>query len=136
MDWHGVKLLLVEATGVSRDALHVLGGVGGQFFLVLLLRRPLASPLPWGLMFGAALVNELYDFTYDVGFYLPLWPEALHDLWLTMALPTALFCIARWAPRLLVADAPTRRWSSPAGPREGSSGALARYAMAALARLN
>ena len=48
MDWHGVKLLLVEATGVSRDALHVLGGVGGQFLLVLLLRRRWPARFPGG----------------------------------------------------------------------------------------
>lgn len=137
MDWHGIKSLTVDMTGVSRDALHVLAGLGVQFFIALIVRRPLSSWIPWSLMLLAAVINELYDFTYDGAFYLPLWPEAVHDLWLTMAVPTILFVLARWAPGLLVNSEklPLRARSEP-GEASSRHGRFGKRSTAALAGLN
>ena len=100
MDWLNIKLALVQFTNLSMDALHLLGGVTTQILLALLLRRSLASPLPWLLVLGLECANEWFDLTHEVWPDRPMWPESFKDIVVTMLIPTAALCLVRWAPRL------------------------------------
>jgi len=104
MNYFGFKLWLVTVTGLDMDALHVHAGIIIQLLTALVLRRSLRSPLPWLVVLVAVLANEAYDLHYDP------WPEAQHawqlaesakDVWNTLAMPTLLLLLARFAPRLL-----------------------------------
>ncbi len=103
--WYQFKLFVVHASGISMDALHVL--LGFFFFLLAahLLRRSVASTLPWLALLFLELGNEALDITVE------RWPdlgsqlgEGAKDILLTMALPTLIMLIARWKPGLLAAS--------------------------------
>jgi hypothetical protein len=103
VDWHHFKDWAEHASGLDMDALHVHAGVLLQIAFAALLRRPLRSPWPWLAVFAAEFANEVYDYTYEV------WPdrdiqfaEGLRDMWNTMALPTLILLLARYAPGLVV----------------------------------
>ncbi len=102
-DWYQVKLFLEHASGFSMDALHVIVGVLLQLGFAFLLRSSLARPLPLLAVLALELVNEASDFRVET------WPqpgmqfgESAKDVIMTMAIPTALFLIARYRPKLLV----------------------------------
>ena len=103
MDWHHVKEWLTRASGLDMDALHVHASLLLQLTAAFVLRRPLRSPWPWLVVLAAEFGNEVYDYTYEV------WPdrdiqfaEGVRDMWNTMAMPTLILLLARYAPRLLV----------------------------------
>ncbi len=103
MDWFHFKLLVVAVTGLNRDALHVLTGFASVLVVAVMLRRSLASPLPWLILAIAACLNEYYDLRYE------RWPDLWQqyaasgqDLLTTMLIPTILLLLARFAPGLLV----------------------------------
>lgn len=104
MDWYSIKLLVVEQTDISRDALHIFLGVAGQLLVALLIRRSLAHPLPWLAVLIGEAANEYYDLNYEVWLDRPMWPGSLRDLLVTMAVPTLIFLLARFAPWLFVRD--------------------------------
>ena len=111
MDWHHLKDWAEHASGLNMDALHVYAGVLLQIGAALALRRSLKSPWPWLVVLAAEFGNEVYDYTYEV------WPdrdiqfaEGVRDMWNTMAMPTLILLLARYAPRLLVGK------SDPAAP--------------------
>jgi hypothetical protein len=114
MDWYQVKLAALEATGLSRDALHIVFGISGHFLLAMALRRSLASPLPWSGVLAAEALNEWWDLHYEVWLDRPMWPESIHDLWVTMLVPTLLLIVARYFPGLLVGK-PTKEEEEEAG---------------------
>lgn len=104
MTWYQLKEALSLASGLSMDALHVHAGIVGQVGVALVLRRTLASPLPWLAVLAAALANEWSDLSFDI------WPnrqdqydESVRDIWNTMLMPTLLLLIARFAPHLVSA---------------------------------
>lgn len=102
LSWYQFKLFLEHASGISMDALHIL--VGFTIFLVAarLLRRTVASLLPWLVLLILEIGNEAYDLHVEVwpnpGMQ---WGESAKDIMLTMALPTLLLIVARWRPALL-----------------------------------
>ncbi|MEO8548208.1 MAG: hypothetical protein ABI422_07570 [Sphingomicrobium sp.] len=103
LDWYQVKLFLEHASGFSMDALHVLIGVVLQLVIALLLRSSVARPAPLLCVLVVELINEANDFRVEI------WPEpgmqfgeAAKDIALTMLLPTLIFLIARYRPKLLV----------------------------------
>jgi hypothetical protein len=100
MDWYQIKLLLLAETGLSRDALHILFGVAAQLLLAAVLRRPLSSPLPWLGVLIAEAANEYHDLTGDSFTHKKIWPDSLVDFLVTMAIPTALLLLSRYAPSM------------------------------------
>jgi hypothetical protein len=114
VDWYEVKLLIVGSTHLSRDAAHILAGVGGQFLFALLLRRGIGSPLPWLIVLVLEVANEWFDLTYEQWRDRPMWPGSVQDVWVTMLVPTALMLIARYAPTLLIRE----RTPTPASDQE------------------
>ena len=102
MDWYQMKMVALEATGLSRDALHILFGTGGLLLAAMVLRRTLASPLPWLCVLVAEALNEIWDLNYEEWLDRPMWPESVQDLWVTMLIPTLLLIVSRYFPGLLV----------------------------------
>ncbi len=101
-DWQNAKVFVRHATGFSMDALHVIAGVVLQFMLALLLRSSVARPLPLLLVLALELLNEANDFRVEI------WPdlasqfgEAAKDIVMTMLLPTLIFLVARYRPKLI-----------------------------------
>lgn len=108
MDWYQVKQQVVLFTGLHMDALHVHVGVLAQLLTALVLRRSVASPLPWLILLAAVGANEWFDLNYEI------WPgperdrqyqESIRDAWNTMLIPTLLLLLSRYVPRLLVRPA-------------------------------
>ena len=100
-DWYQVKLFLERASGFSMDALHVIIGVVIQLAVALLFRSSVARPWPWLTVLALELVNEASDFRVE------RWPqpgmqfgESAKDVILTMVLPTMIFLVARYRPKL------------------------------------
>jgi hypothetical protein len=107
VDWHHIKDWMEAASGLDMDALHVHAGMLVQLAAALLLRRPLRSPWPWLVVLGVETANEVYDYTYEI------WPdrdiqlaEGLRDMWNTMAEPSLILLLARYAPALFVGRTP------------------------------
>jgi len=100
MDWIQFKIDVEAWTGLHRDALHIYGALLGHLLAALLLRRTLASPLPWLMVLLFELANEAWDMLFDG--LVEQWEidGARHDIWNTMLLPTLLLILTRFLPRL------------------------------------
>ncbi len=105
MDWFEIKQWVSIASGLNMDALHVHAGVLGQILAALVLRRSLASPWPWLAVLAVVLGNEYYDYHYEIW---PerseQWAESVRDTWNTMLVPSLLFLLARFLPRMMRPD--------------------------------
>lgn len=106
MTWVDFKLYLSEILGLTQDALHVYVAVLLQLGAALVLRRSLASPLPWLIVLASLLLNEWVDLRGS-GDPIERWQVlgGLKDIWNTMALPILLWLIARFSPSLLTGRA-------------------------------
>lgn len=94
-----LKVWLVDATGVSKDSLHIHVALLLMFGTALMFRRPLTSVRPWGVVMAAALLGEVGD--YLTPSRPPEWKGmAAHDIINTMFWPTAICVGARIWPRL------------------------------------
>lgn len=109
LDWYQIKSFIEHALGISMDALHIMVGFVIFLLAAMLLRRSIASPLPWLATLLLEIANEALDLQVEI------WPdlgrqlgEGAKDILLTMALPTLLWCIARWRPTLLTDGAAGR----------------------------
>lgn len=100
VDWAAIKTIITEDTGLSRDALHLLTGLGLYLLLTALLPRRSWPVLPWFLILIAALANEWADYLNET--WPGQWRESLKDMVTTLALPTLLILLSRFAPNLLV----------------------------------
>lgn len=91
-----VKLAIVSATGLSKDALHVYVGLALFFLVVLALRKPVRSWVPLVSVFVAAAIGELMDMRDDIAtFGYWRWAASLHDVANTLFWPTVLVVLAR-----------------------------------------
>jgi len=110
MDWFEIKNWLELLTGLDRDSLHIYAGVGVQLIVALILRRSLASPVPWLLVAVAALTNEYYDYSVvpdPLNGTSEYFDGAVRDVWNTLLLPSLFLVIARYWPTLLTGRAQT-----------------------------
>lgn len=106
MDWYSIKIAVVEQTDLSRDALHIFAGLAGQMLVALIIRRGLGHVVPWLAVLAAELANEYFDLNEgDVWGDRPMWPGSLRDLLVTMAIPTLLLLLVRYAPGLFARGA-------------------------------
>ena len=90
------KQLVVHATDLAKDALHVHVGLLVFFAAALLLRWPLERGKPWAAALLAALAGEIWDqaslvTTGAAPDLAPSW----HDIWNTMLWPTIITILAR-----------------------------------------
>ena len=102
MSWLEFKDYLSEITDLHQDALHIYAAVLVQLATAVVLRRSLASFIPWLAVLAVLVVNEVLDLT-EPGRPIEEWQVlgGLQDVWNTMAVPTILLLIARFAPSLL-----------------------------------
>jgi len=101
MDWMGFKGLTVDLS-VEKDALHVYGAFIVQIGTAALLRRSVASWLPWLAVLAVELANEGMDMWFGEEAHIQPWQliGARHDIINTMILPTLLLVLSRSAPWL------------------------------------
>jgi hypothetical protein len=104
-----IKAAVGDVSGLDRDALHLLSGLGAYLLIVLIFRTWLGAWWPLLLILGAEFANEGFDLTYET------WPEnergrqwmeSVKDIVTTLLLPMTLLLLSRVAPRLF--DAPAR----------------------------
>lgn len=102
MSWIEFKDYLSQITDLNQDALHIYAAILIQLTAAVVLRRSLASIVPWLSVVAVLAVNELIDIT-EPGRPIEKWQVlgGLQDVWNTMAVPTILLLIARFAPSLL-----------------------------------
>jgi len=108
--WYEAKMFIEHASAVSSDALHVLVGTLVWILAAIILRRNLSTLIPWTLVLGLTLSNEVVDL------WIERWPdlamqygESAKDIVLTMTLPTVLLLLARTQPGLFHAFRRARR---------------------------
>jgi hypothetical protein len=92
-----LKLQLIEATGLGRDALHVYAGLAMFIGVRLVWRWRGGWVLAWLAALAVALGVEWLDIKAygQVGTPQPE-PENWHDIWNTMVWPTVLLLVGRW----------------------------------------
>ena len=84
----------------ERDALHIYAALLVQIAAAKLSRRSLGHVLPWLVVLGVELINEIFDIWRGGEPRLMSWQivAAMHDVINTMLLPTALLILCRQAP--------------------------------------
>jgi len=92
------KLVLIDGSGLSKDALHIYAGMGVYLIVRAGLQRP--AWMAWAAVVAVALAGEWLDVQgeYIRGLLAPE-PGHWHDIWNTAFWPTALALIERWWPR-------------------------------------
>lgn len=97
--FQSVKLALVSATGLSKDALHIYVGLALFFAVALAWRKPVRTWLPWCSVLAAAVLGELLDARDDmVSFGRWRWWASAHDVANTLFWPTVLVILSRYTP--------------------------------------
>lgn len=92
-----IKLAIVAATGLSKDALHIYVGLAVFLAMATVLRKPLRSIVPWLVVVAIAIAGEVLDMRDDVaslGYW--RWSASLHDMLNTIFWPTVLFLLAKF----------------------------------------
>jgi cell shape-determining protein MreD len=91
------KLVLMEATGLGKDALHIYVGLGVMLLVAIGLRKALSDWRPILAVALAAMAGELWDIidTFSHGGR-PHWSANIKDVWNTLFWPTILFLLARF----------------------------------------
>lgn len=89
--WAGLKIELGLVTGLSPDALHILGGLVFLALCGLALRREPLSRVPLAALFALTALNEAVDLTLEgMGSTEATLGASLHDLVTTLAGPLLL----------------------------------------------
>lgn len=97
MGLQDAKLLVMQFTGLEKDALHVYIGLMVFFGSALLFRWRVggAGPLLVAALF--AVGGELWDIRDNVRAGMPmLWAGHMHDVWNTLFWPVVISLLARW----------------------------------------
>ena len=91
------KLFLVEATDLSKDALHIYVGLGVMLIAAILMRRSLRDWRSLAVVALAAVAGEVWDVIDTLSHGgTPRWSLNWKDVWNTMFWPTVLFVLARF----------------------------------------
>jgi hypothetical protein len=92
-----LKIDILEATGLGRDALHVYVGLAVFVIVRLIWRRRGGWWLAWTASLAVALGIEWLDMRADAtGSAVQPDTGHWHDIWNTMFWPTILLLIGRW----------------------------------------
>lgn len=96
-----LKLDIIAATGLSKDALHVYFGLSVWLLAAALWRKSIATIKPWLMVLLAAVIVEIFDAFGDWR-SLGRWRAgaSAHDIVNTLVWPTLLALLARYT-RLL-----------------------------------
>jgi hypothetical protein len=101
MEWITFKQVASEFP-LSKDALHIYAALAIQVAACIAFRRSFGSIWPWVAVLILELVNEALDLLLEPELYIHEWQidGSIHDIINTMALPTMLLLMVRYAPRL------------------------------------
>lgn len=101
------KVSLIEATGLSRDALHIYVALALFLTVRLVWRSRAGSIAALAIILAAALAGEWLDHGFELLRKQPCHMDAhWHDIWNTMFWPTVLAVLLPWlAPRRAGKDA-------------------------------
>lgn len=92
-----IKLSIVSATGLSKDALHIYVGLAVFLLASILMRKKIRSFFPLIAVLAVAVLGEAVDMRDDIawiGYW--RWWASLHDVLNTLFWPFVFFCLARW----------------------------------------
>lgn len=91
------KIILMEVTNLSKDALHIYVGLGVMLLVVILFKKSLSDWRPLAAVAVAALAGEIWDVidTFSHGGD-PEWNANWKDVWNTLFWPSILFGLARF----------------------------------------
>ena len=90
------KLLVMQATGLEKDALHVYIGLLAYFGSSLLFRWRVGDFRPLLFVALAAIGGEIWDGVDNMRASLPIqWGGHRHDIWNTMFWPAMIVVLAR-----------------------------------------
>jgi hypothetical protein len=107
--WGSLKQDLINASGLSKDALHVYLGVLLLVAFAIFLRRRLHDPLVWLCVCAAVALNELTDYLHylnsDPRYVTYTISDSLIDAFNSLAIP-ALVCLFKLDVRLPVRTSP------------------------------
>ena len=94
--FQSIKLAIIAASQLSRDALHVYVGLGTFLAAAMLFRRSIRSFLPLLAVLVVALLVEAVDLRDDLVTRGHMrWLASTHDLLNTLFWPTVLLLLAR-----------------------------------------
>ena len=99
MNFQHLKMGLVYATGLEKDALHIYAGVSIYLLCLLIFRRYTMRSGVLALLIttAIALFAEVLDLRYSMLPYDQLnWAASVHDLINTCLLPYTLFALSKW----------------------------------------
>lgn len=101
MEWITFKQVVSDFP-LSKDALHIYAALAIQIGACILFRTSLGRILPWLAVLLLELINEALDLLLEPEDYIHAWQidGSTHDIINTMALPTMLLLMVRYAPRL------------------------------------
>lgn len=95
------KLVLVDHTGLAKDALHIHVALGLYLGAAALTRWPLRDWRLWTLVLVAALAGEIWDLIDSHVYHTPIVLAAnVKDVVNTMFWPTVISMLARWTSLL------------------------------------
>lgn len=96
--FHALKHYVIEASGLSRDTLHLHVGLALMLSVALLFRRSLVSPWPWLAVVLFAALGEFLDRS-DTLAGGGSWnrSESLKDFLNTIFWPTMLLVLAKFS---------------------------------------
>jgi hypothetical protein len=91
------KAFVLEATDLSKDALHIYVGLGVMLLVVIAFRKPMSDWRPLAAAGLAAVAGELWS-VFDTFMHggAPKWSGDWKGIWNTMFWPTILFGLARF----------------------------------------
>ena len=91
------KLVILDATNLGKDALHIYVGLGVMLLVAVALKRSLGDWRPLLAVAIAALAGEIWD-VFDTWAHggSPRWNANWKDVWNTMFWPSVLFVLARF----------------------------------------
>ncbi|KQT31050.1 hypothetical protein [Methylophilus sp. Leaf414] len=92
-----IKLAIVAATGLSKDALHIYVGLAVFLVAAIVFRKPLRSNVPWFVVVSVAITGEVLDMRDDIaslGYW--RWGASLHDILNTLFWPSVFLLLAKY----------------------------------------
>ncbi len=103
MDWNDLKNEAARML-LEKDAVHIYAALFIQLAAAKISKRSLGSFLPWTVVLGFELLNEVLDVVRGQEPRLMPWQvvSAVHDIINTMILPTVLLLLCRHAPGLFI----------------------------------
>lgn len=105
--WIGYKMRLVEAVGLTNDAMHIHASLLILFGSAIILRRRPDSVWCWLIVLVAELFNEYADLQGQAPGEATI-DAAMHDIYNTMFWPTIILILGRFMfPHAKKSDAKT-----------------------------